>query len=412
LLVLLLAACGARAPKTDTAHGKDPGAQPAVETGPGDAGQPGAGGTGNADGSVAQPAPRESLELLLRQFGSAHVNSRARFVHQIRIRIEDFDDPLLEIVGANPPEPEDILLPAVEIVGWLRLSRGENALERLVGDGMPAVRAAAVSALHRFGYWTRKRLAAQLHDTEPEVLCALLSVSTLLDDAPVAEIVALLAHPDPKVRAAVVDALPQHADPQVLSALGTFATTGDNGVRIDAIKLLGRLDATPARDTCLAQCLQTPEWSIRQACLLALANGDSKLEAAASVWRRIDAPDSSVTEQVAALAVLESRATVDVPRLLRLPASLHPVPRLQAARCLVRAGALEAVPMLIDLLSTQQGLLVDDEDQNCARDGARRVLSELAEEDLGTEPEAWRRWQRRLTRLPAQELKTAPRLVW
>ncbi|HEX6811396.1 MAG TPA: hypothetical protein VF384_07225 [Planctomycetota bacterium] len=321
---------------------------------------------------------------------------------------------MLRILAERTEAPADLLVPAIGVAGWLRLWQAEDDLVVLLDDGPSEVRAAAIRALHRLDWWRTDRLEARLRTEAKDVDCllALLGVAATVDKPPTTLILPLLDHADQRVREAAAATFDGSKDHETVAALAAFTDAAEGIKRIDALRMLGRIEANPARDESLLRALATDDWPQRQASLQALMQGTTPLRDASAVWCRIEDATASVTEQVHALAVLEQRNLVDAPRLVaRLP-GMHPVVKLQAARCLVRAGAAEGVTTLIALLTTQEGPGVDDEDMNCARGESLRILTELAGEDLGPRPDDWQAWHRRNPKLRPSQLARPPRLAW
>ncbi|GAB4140196.1 MAG: hypothetical protein Fur0037_06670 [Planctomycetota bacterium] len=355
-------------------------------------------------------SPEAALENLLRQFAQAPKTTRARFVHQIRQCQVEFEPHLLEIVAGEDRSSADLLIPGIEVAGWIRLDPARMDIERHLETGEPAVRAAAVKALARFDYWTEARLTAKLQREEPDVLRALLEVSGFMETPPVEAIAGLLDHEDVAVARAAASALPSSVPATVGLALARIAKEGGERGRI-AIEALGGLDPTPERDEALLDLLGESDWNLRHAALSSLEQGEDPIANPGPIHDIVEAEGPSTREQVRALATLEARRSADLSRLLSVEQGLHPVVRLHAARCLVSAGERRGAEILIELLSTARGPGVDDEDELCCRVEARRILTELKGSDLGPDPGPWTNWLQKAEFAP-RALETRPRLCW
>ncbi len=197
-----------------------------------------------------------------------------------------------------------------------------------------------------------------------------------------------------------------------LDALCNFARGAQGLAARAAARALGKIAMPSEAEHCLYELLQRGNWMVVQAALTSLSGKQTALQDVEPLLAVLEDQSKSVEERLFGFIAMENTATVPVARIREMLPHLHPVLRLLAARCLVAVGDRSCIPVLIELLDTEETVKVDFEDRACARTGARSVLAEIAGEDLGAASEAWQRWHGKFTDMGPVRLRTPAPTFW
>lgn len=351
------------------------------------------------------------LSLLARLQNDRREFAQREVIQQARERIDEFSDPLLEILD---DDKHILILPAIELSAAVRVFEATSLLEALTYCDEPGTRAAAILAVEALGGWRGVELEGFLLQREPLVLIAALQVFSRRHQRPVDRIVPLLAHDDARVRKAAVAAMSTVASGQELTSLCELARRSQGRVAAACAEALGRAGISSREaELCLNELLARSDFVVRQAVLRALATKKAPLLVPQAVLAHVRDPERVAEEKAAGFIALEKTRTLPVDQLQPIVESArHPVTKLLAARCLVSAGNRSAVLVLIELLECQQTKTVDDEAVDCARQGAREVLIEVSGRDYGDRAAAWMPWYRTLGSLGPRTLASRPPAVW
>lgn len=360
--------------------------------------------------STPADAHRANLLELLRAFASTPIEPRrAEIVDSVRERLDDFEDHLLWVLEDDLHE---LVVPGITVAGALPLPSADLPLTELVRSESTVVRSAAIRARAAIRPWSARDIGDFLQDPDVDVLLAALGTLVATPVLSLPELLPLLAHDDHRVGTAAVAAMRPEPTAKELAHLCAYSKTATGAAALLAAEALGRFADEPAAEAALVALLTRDDWTVRSESLRALGARKAPLTTIGPLLQRVADTTASVPERLFALLALERTGTTPRRELLAMAPDLHPVLRLAAARCLCAVGEPIAVGMLIDLLTTEESDTVDHEDMLCARGGAHQVLCELADEDLGTEPDVWKRWQRRMTTLPPRRLSTAMETNW
>jgi hypothetical protein len=359
----------------------------------------------------AEDVAAANLESLLKDLRKArNPGQRAIIVTKVQRRFDELSPPLLDILGT---EEHHLLLPAIFLASALKQEDAVSPLTHLTQSGPLKIQVAALIGAHAIEPWSEGELLAFLNSTQVPKLVAVLELLAQRKSRPLAAIFEMLAYPDQRVRSAAVRAVPRlQADSEPLLWLCKRVQKSKGKAAVAAVLAIGRAGVPEGSEECLVERFSSRDWRVRRAALNAIANMGRPISNPECVLSILRGKDLPLKEGACAFIALERTRTLPVDKLRAMVPNLHPLLRMFAARCLVAAGDKSAVPVLIDLLSTQESVDVDDEAAVCARESAHQILTEICNKDLGTDVEPWQRWHRKLASLAPRDLRLAAPTFW
>jgi hypothetical protein len=343
-------------------------------------------------------ASRANLRRLLSKLARSQVPARRQVViEKVRERLEDFEPFLIEILSE---EWDRSILQAIDLVGEFELDGAALDLRLLAyGSTIDQVKAAAIRTAESLRPWPTRQLRRWLDvgtafPEPPLVLVAVLEVCSRRDDRPTDMIVPLVGHAENRVRVAAIDAIPMLASGKDLDALCSLAKSADGMGARAAAEALGRTAMPREAEECLHELLQSGNWMVVREALSSLSSKASALSNVEPLLAVLRDESKSIEERIYGFIAMENTGSVPADEVRELIPGLHPLLQLLAARCLLTAGDEAGIPVLIDLLETEESETVHIEERICVREGARSVLAEIAGEDLGPATGPWQRWHR------------------
>jgi len=328
-------------------------------------------------------------------------------VYTIRRELEDVKEALFRVILAE----NENLIAAIEVIGRLGLEEASQQLHLILLNGKPEARAAAIIALDRIDKWNKEDVAEFLKEIDEAPVLAALEVCRTREFPPTKGIIECLGDSRDAVRAAAIAALPKSlVDPQDCMSLLDLTKNKDPAVVISALQAMAAVTKFPGCEGRLRDIVdENDNWSVRVAALRTLATFRHPLgPAGKAVKARIEDPKTSVEEKMSCFLALEMTETIHPRWLKDISPKLHPVLQMHAARCLVLRGDPAGAEELVRLLSVEQSATVDDEDVTYIRTACHAILTQLAGEDLGKDPEAWRRALPRLKQKRVDWIKFEP----
>ncbi len=351
---------------------------------------------------------REELESFLRELKRTwKAETKTRLLREATGKVGTFKAPLLDLLAA---EAHPLLAEAIQLAAALDVWESRRAIVQLAVYGPEGLRPPAILAVERLDPWSRQELVQFLRQDKPAVALAALELSATRDDRPLAEIVNLLCHADPDVRAAAAQAIPRKMDADSLDDLLTLAreATGDQAVHL--MRALGRTQPVAAVEAFLIEQLEAREQSVRMAALDALMGRARPLRRPAAVWKFAMNELVGLTERARAFVCLEKTKSFRVADIRQELPHLHPYLMYFAARCLIAAGETEGVGVLIHLLELGKDGFggLEEAEVDAILYAARKLLTDLSSIAPQASTETWRWWYEGLRTLSPRSLGAAP----
>jgi HEAT repeat protein len=230
---------------------------------------------------------------------------------------------------------------------------------------------------------TRERRRIRQTDDE-DVLAGLIRGLDRISDVKTAKVVVeRLDHESDLVRETVFVVLMRTQNPEVMSYLhGEALENTDPLVRAGVTRVLGALKYAPARED-LEFLLEDRHWLVRAEAAWAVGQIGHP-DSLSLLMRGLEDPNEKSwivhADAVASYGKPSKRATLAIaPRL----SNRHWQVRVTAARALARIGTEEAIDPLIKRFAREGGRLYRE---------LRRALKSVTQDDLGPNPETWRKW--------------------
>ena len=227
---------------------------------------------------------------------------------------------------------------------------------------------------------------ALLAESDPAVLAAKIRALGTISDAKTVEVVLDLAAKNSElVRESVTVALCKIVDPEPQERIWQYGLAHGNGiVRAYAARVCGRLKLEFAVPALRKQIADDSHWLARAEAALTL--GTLKDANAMSVMRKMVNSDPAEKTQLAAmdaLGMFGDIAQMAVPLIVKQTESSQWQLRIAACDALGEIGSMEAVDPLITRMEQESGR---------GREAIREALKKITRDDLGMQPENWRKW--------------------
>lgn len=251
-------------------------------------------------------------------------------------------------------EEHPLLSQAVEYAGALGVAELRPDVVPWAERGGPEERALAVRAAEQLGPWTSQQLSAFLNQESVPVQLAVLEIASRRSDAPWQEILSLLSSEDPKVRRAVLAALPSRPTPEAVTALRAALEADSTSVVVAALDTLSRTEAVAELEGDIMGLVADQDPRIQAAALHCLAAKGSPVAHVDVLHELVLDRSAEPYVRARALHCLE-RTGSDLGELRRRFASLEPLLQYFAARCLVSAGDPEGGRLLLELVEDSSG---------------------------------------------------------
>lgn len=231
--------------------------------------------------------------------------------------------------------------------------------------------------------------AKLLGETDPAIIAAKIrGLGTISDPKTVQVVLDLIAKPSELVRESATVALCKITEPEAQERIWQYGLAHQNGfVRAYAARVCGRLKLEFAVPGLRKQLADDNHWLARAEAALTL--GMLKDHNSMSVMRKMVNNDPAEKTQLAAmdaLAMFGDVAQMAVPLVVKQLESGQWQLRVAACDALGEIGSMEAVDPLITRMEQESG--------RC-REAIRDALKKITRDDLGMQPENWRKWWER-----------------
>lgn len=330
-------------------------------------------------------ADRE-LQNTLRELAAAwNPRKKRRVLVQAKTRSATIGAPLLSLLD-RPRHPK--LSSAMFLAAELGLEAARPKLVALMSKAPRDLRAESALAAARLQPWKAEEVAALLlHADDGMRLAGLVCWKREPSPENLATVLSIVEGSDREFARAAIDALPKSLPAEHKQQLRERFSQQTGAARASLALAMGCTGVEREDEELLVQALWDEDAAVRRAALIALRHKKGRLKEARAIFEIIQ-EGADAREAALALYCLERTASVEASDLRNRLASLRsPLSTYFGARCLVKRGATQALPLLVDCLEGG-----NDATNLAVQALSRRLLSRLSGKKPLTAVAEWRSW--------------------